>query len=79
MIGVKKKKHGIFSFANEMKKNWQLYSMGLPVIILLGIFNYCHMFGLIIAFKNFKFKDGIFGSAWMEPLFSNFKVLINSS
>lgn len=79
MIEAIKKRRGIFVFLREMKKNWQLYSMGIPVIVLLGIFNYWPMFGLVIAFKNFKFKYGIFGSDWMSPIWANFKILFNSS
>jgi putative aldouronate transport system permease protein len=37
------------------------------------------MFGLLVAFKNFNFKDGILGSPWSHPLFKNFEYLFSSS
>lgn len=46
------------------KDNLQLLSLSLPVIVLLGIFNYWPMFGVVLAFKNYKVPLGIFGSPW---------------
>ena len=48
-----------------MKKNWLLYVFVLPVLIYIVIFNICPMFGLQIAFKNYTFANGIFGSPWV--------------
>lgn len=53
--------------------------MFLPVGVLLLMFNYLPMAGLIIAFKNFDFSEGIFGSGWSTPLLSNFDYLFQSS
>ncbi|GMK44183.1 hypothetical protein PghCCS26_13100 [Paenibacillus glycanilyticus] len=44
--------------------NWQLYVMVLPAAIILLMNNYVAMFGLLIAFKNVNYTDGIFGSPW---------------
>lgn len=68
-----------FGFIIEMIKNGQLYLMALPAIVLLFLFNYFPLFGLILAFKNFKASKGIFGSDWAEPVFSNFQFLLSSS
>jgi len=38
--------------------------MALPAVIWLLVFSYLPMFGLIIAFKDYKYDKGIFGSAW---------------
>jgi putative aldouronate transport system permease protein len=54
---------------------WQLYAMALPTIALLFVFSYMPMFGTILAFKRYKVKDGIWGSAWMSPLTRNFQAL----
>lgn len=40
------------------------YIMMLPGIILLLAFEYAPKFGLILAFKNFRYDKGIFGSEW---------------
>jgi putative aldouronate transport system permease protein len=37
----------------------------LPGLISLIIFNYVPMYGIIIAFKDYKLSQGIFGSAWV--------------
>lgn len=39
--------------------------MLLPVLIYLIIFCYAPMYGVIIAFKNFKPRLGILGSDWV--------------
>lgn len=50
--------------ACELKKNWALYLMILPVIAYYIIFAYMPMSGVTLAFKDFKVKQGIFGSPW---------------
>ena len=50
--------------------DWQLYSLCLVPMIMIFIFNYIPMFGVIIAFKNYKFNLGILGSDWIG--FKNF-------
>ncbi len=47
-----------------VKDNLQLLSLALPTIILLGVFCYWPMFGVILAFKDYKVPKGIFGSPW---------------
>ncbi len=42
----------------------ELLILALPVIVLLGVFNYWPMFGIVLAFKKFKVSKGIFGSPW---------------
>ena len=49
----------------DFQKNWLLYVMLLPVLIYLIIFCYAPMYGVIIAFKNFKPRLGILGSDWV--------------
>lgn len=44
--------------------NKYLYLLLLPCVIYFIIFNYLPMYGLIIAFKDFKFSKGIIGSPW---------------
>jgi putative aldouronate transport system permease protein len=62
----------------DMAKHWRLYTLGLPSLVFLGLFNYWPMFGLVLAFKNFSFRHGILGSPWMQPLLKNFSLLVNS-
>lgn len=54
-------------------KNRELYLIVLPVVIYFLLFQYKPMFGLIIAFQNFKPRAGYFGSEWVGFLhFANF-------
>ncbi len=46
-------------------KNYQLYLFLLPTIIYFLIFEYGPMYGVIIAFKNFRPHLGILGSPWL--------------
>nr|AHF24442.1 binding-protein-dependent transport systems inner membrane component [uncultured bacterium Contig99] len=46
---------------------WQakyIYLMLLPLFIWLGVFCYAPMYGILMAFKNFKARLGILGSEW---------------
>ena len=53
--------------------NRYLYVLLLPCIVYFIIFNYVPMYGLILAFKDFKFSQGIAGSVWVG--LENFKYL----
>lgn len=44
--------------------NFALFTMTLPVLIKLVIFSYVPMFGIILAFKDLNYNQGIFGSPW---------------
>lgn len=50
--------------------------MALPALIYIVINNYIPMFGIVIAFKNYKVTKGIFGSDWCG--FENFRFLFSS-
>ncbi|MGG1515932.1 ABC transporter permease subunit [Paenibacillus oryzisoli] len=53
-----------------------LYLMLLPVISFYILFKYAPMLGEIIAFKNYRFVDGIFGSQWVG--FKHFQMIFTS-
>lgn len=74
-----KRKRGLREFFKEMKRNRSLYMIALPAIALIFIFSYLPLFGLVIAFKNFTFDKGIFGSDWATPFYNNFIYLFTSS
>lgn len=59
-----------------VKDNLQLLSLALPAIILLGLFSYWPMFGVILAFKDYKVPKGIWGSPWVGM--KNFKFFFES-
>lgn len=55
----------------KMRKMKVLYGFLLLPISFLLVFHYFPMYGLIIAFKQFRFGDGIWGSDWND--FRHFK------
>jgi putative aldouronate transport system permease protein len=59
-----------------LRKNRTLLLMATPGLLLLIIFNYLPMPGIIIAFKNFKTNKGILGSDWVG--FKNFEFLFGT-
>lgn len=55
----------------------QVYSLAALGLIALFIFNYLPMGGLVIAFKNYRYDLGVFGSEWVG--FKNFDLLVKSN
>lgn len=57
------------SFLSRLKrafcKHWRLYVLMLPAIIYVGIFSYGPIYGIQIAFRNFRNSLGIWGSPWI--------------
>ncbi len=66
-IATKKKKKV------NIKRYLPIYIMALPGLIYLFINNYMPLPGLVLAFKNYNARKGIFGSDWAG--LSNFKYL----
>lgn len=64
----------------KKRKNWkenvQLLSLAMPTILLLGVFAYWPMFGVVLAFKDYKVPKGIWGSPWVG--FKNFEFFLKS-
>lgn len=66
----------IFGGRRNLETNLTLTLMALPGILMLLVFAYLPMVGLIIAFKDYRFADGILGSAWVG--FDNFRFLFGT-
>lgn len=49
----------------RMKRYWQLYLLILPSIVTVFIFHYIPLYGVQIAFKNYRPSRGIWGSDWV--------------
>lgn len=48
----------------RIRRNWGLYVLLLPAVVLLLCFTYKPMYGVIIAFKDYSPASGITGSPW---------------
>lgn len=68
---MKKKKGGSTlprkkkGFRSAFKSYWQLYVLVLPAVLYFFVFNYLPLYGIQIAFKDFKAVFGISGSKWV--------------
>lgn len=73
----RKKYNGFKDFCLKNRSQVPLTVMTLPAVILVFMFSYVPMFGIILAFKNFNVRDGIFGSPWNG--LENFSYLFKSN
>lgn len=59
---TKDNKRGIFYF---LRRDWQLYFLLLIPLAMVLVFKYAPMFGLTLAFKDYKIAKGFWGSEWV--------------
>lgn len=52
------------SFLRTVKKHWILLLMLLPAVAYVIIFSYVPMTGIVLAFKDYQYAGGIYGSPW---------------
>ncbi len=60
----------------NIRRNIPLYVMLIVPLLYFVIFCYGPMFGLVMAFQNFKLKDGLLGSEWVG--LRNFKMIFGT-
>ncbi len=59
-------------FIRYMARHWELYLFVLPALVYIIMYCYYPMYGVQIAFKDFRIAQGIEGSAFADPLFKHF-------
>ena len=71
------------SLGNRINEIWKesmrhkgLIGLALPGLLFVLVFSYMPMFGVIVAFKDFNFADGFWGSPWVG--FKNFEFFFKS-
>ena len=75
MTKAKTKPQGQSRFMMRLRKDWQLHLLlVLPLLILL-LYNYIPMGGVLMAFQNYKPAKGLFGSKWVGLM--NYRMLFN--
>lgn len=60
------------SFWKELSRQRQLVLLALPAVVLVFIFKYIPIYGILIAFKDYKAASGVWGSEWLNPIWENF-------
>ncbi|KAB7668433.1 sugar ABC transporter permease [Bacillus sp. B1-b2] len=63
-------------FTRSIKRDYQLWIMILPAIIVIFLFNYIPMYGVQLAFREYDFTKGLTGGEWVGLHY--FKEFINS-
>lgn len=56
------KKH---NFIDVAAMDWQFWALCAPGLILLLVFSYVPMIGLVLAFKDYSSLEGVFGGEWV--------------
>lgn len=56
--------------------NFQLWLLAIIPVLLVVLFCYVPMGGIIMAFKDYNYRDGIFGSPWVG--FKNFEFMLTT-
>lgn len=62
---------------NLKRNQLHLWSLCLVPMLLVFVFNYLPMGGIVLAFKNYNYSKGIFGSDWVG--LNNFKFFMLSN
>ncbi|HIS59217.1 MAG TPA: sugar ABC transporter permease [Candidatus Faecousia faecipullorum] len=60
----------------DLRENWVKWLMILPAAIVVILMCYIPMGGIVLAFKEYNYHDGIFGSPWVW--FKNFTYFFQS-
>lgn len=73
-------KSGLFKTnVKKTLKAWQLYVLLIPALLWAVIFAYYPMYGVVIAFKDYKIRAGILGSPWADPILKYFQQFFSTS
>lgn len=63
-------------YLKDLNRSKYLYMLFLPGFVIFVIFKLIPMTGILIAFQDYTFKDGIFGSDWVG--LANFKMVFRN-
>lgn len=76
---VKEKQAAGRRLGSDRATQFQLHSLMLPGTILILLFNIVPLFGLLLAFKNYKVTEGIIG-VFTSPWYGlqNFKIIFGN-
>lgn len=76
--GTLRKKTPWQRFCTNFKRSWQLHLLIFLPLMYMIIFHYAPMFGLQIAFRDYRQRAGLFGSEWVglyqfQSFFADYK------
>ena len=53
------------SWKAELKRDWVVYLLFVPIIVYEIVLHYLPMFGIVMAFEDYNVTDGYFHSPWV--------------
>ena len=62
----------------RIMNHWEFYLLLIPMFVIIIVFKYVPMYGVQIAFKDFKASLGIMGSPWADPIGKHFMKFFHS-
>ena len=66
-------------FGRKVYNQRYLLLLCIPAILIVGIFHYGSIYGITIAFKNYKPRLGIGGSPWLDPWYKNIQMFFQNT
>lgn len=63
------------SLYKRIRKNYWVYLFLVPGMASLLLFAYWPMYGIVLAFKEYRMDLGIFGSEWADPWYKYFVLM----
>lgn len=66
------------SFWQRLYRQKALVLMALLPVAMIIIFKYAPMYGILVAFKDYKSAKGISGSEWLHPIMQNFQTFFKN-
>lgn len=78
VIQTKVRPSAMRNLSRRAGRQWELYLFLLIPIALVIIFSYVPMYGVVLAFKNYRPKLGILGSPWASPPTKYFERFLSS-
>lgn len=64
-IKIQTKTKKAFAPLKDLRKTWPIHVLVFPALVLAIVFHYIPMFGIVIAFQDFKPWTGIFDQEWV--------------
>lgn len=65
MVQTPRKRNKRKKFVSYLANHWELYLFVLPALLYILMYRYYPMYGVQIAFKDFRIGKGIAGSQWV--------------
>ena len=66
-------------FVAYMRKYWFVYMLVLPGLVFMLVFDYGPMYGILLAFKDYSPRLGVWGSPWTQTSSAHLKTRCSST